>query len=66
MGSHFFDDTEAYRLRFAKSEKTLVEQNWSQDDDEAFKAAYPKEELWAILANEMEFQGSWRILNEKA
>lgn len=46
------------RGRFAKLEKTRVEENWSQENDEAFKAAYQKKtgDMWAILANEMGFQ----------
>ena len=44
-----------------------MEQNWSQENDEAFKAAYRKKgDIWAILENEMGFQGSWKILEEKA
>jgi hypothetical protein len=56
------------RERFAKLEKTHVEENWSQENDEAFKAAYQKKkgDMWAILANEMGFQGNWRILEGKA
>jgi hypothetical protein len=55
------------RGRVAKLEKIVVEQNWSQENDEALKAAYQKKkrDMWAILANEMGFQGNWRVLEEK-
>lgn len=54
--------------RFAKLEKVVVEQNWSQENDEALKAAYQKKggDMWTILANEMGFQGNWRVLEAKA
>jgi hypothetical protein len=47
-------------------EKATAE-NWTAERDNALKEAYQKKraELWKVLANEMDSQTSWKVIEQR-